>query len=161
MGSMNEPTAAYCPKCEDVRAREHVVGCPRDLAIRKETGMGTFLARLRCTLASHDWEWGLPSGHSWCRRCKRYDDDQAILREDGVRAVLRKWSPLGLGVKRRDLNIRVGLPRIATLSARLHFGFDRTSELPGFNVTLHVWRLRIWLGLGSGSAMSRQYLLNE
>jgi len=105
---------------------------------------------LRCLLRGHDWEFGLPSGHSFCRRCERYDDHPAVLREDNARAAFRKWSPFSISLKRRDLSVRAGWYWLASLSARLHFGFDRTSELPGLNVTLHVWRLRVWAGLGSG-----------
>lgn len=112
--------------------------------------MTTLLARLGCVIKGHDWEWGLPSGHSWCHRCKRYDDHPDILRGDGVRAAWRKWSPVGIGLRRRDLSLRIGWYRFASLSVRLHFGFDRTSELPGLNVSLHVWRLRVWAGIGSG-----------
>lgn len=112
--------------------------------------MGTLLARFHCITFGHDWEWGLRSGHSWCRRCKRYDDYASVQREDRVLAGLRKWSPLGLSLKRRDLSVRVGWYWLASLSTRLHFGFSRQGELPGLNVTLHVWRLCVWVGMGSG-----------
>lgn len=114
------------------------------------TDRESLLAALRCLVRGHAWEFGLPSGHSFCQRCKRYDDHPAIKRQDRVRHALALWSPIGISVKRRDLNARVGLPRFATLSARLHFGLDRTGELPGLNVTLHIWRLRVWAGIGSG-----------
>lgn len=107
--------------------------------------------RLRCFLAGHDWESGLPSRHSWCRRCQRYDDDPRIVRAYKVMGFARRWSPLWITVTRRDLTIVVGYTRPeANVHLRLHYGWERQGELPGLNLSLTLWRLRLSSGIGQG-----------
>jgi hypothetical protein len=112
--------------------------------------MTTIAARLRCGLTGHDWEWGLPSGHSWCRRCKRYDDAPAILRAEKITAAARKWLPLWITLRNRDLTVRLGWSwRInLSLSGRVHYGWRADTELPGIGLTAHAWRFEAYAGVG-------------
>jgi hypothetical protein len=109
------------------------------------------LTRLRCTLTGHRWDWGRePFTPTRCDRCGVASDDAGVILADRRFRTARRWSPLWITLKRRDLTVRLGWEFVASLTVRLHFGWDRTSELPGLNVSLHVWRLRVWAGIGSG-----------
>ena len=104
-----------------------------------------------CALSGHHvWD-GYGEKTARCKRCGRYEDDPAVERSRNRRNALRRWSPIWPSVSRRDLRLRLGWERPAlNLSGRLRVGFNRTDELPGLVVWLHVWRLNISAGLGFG-----------
>ena len=114
------------------------------------------VARVKCAVVGHHWDWrehvGAGDVPYRCERCRHYDDEPKIKRAAKRRAWLRRWSPAWGSLSRRALKLRIGWEHrpAVYLSLRLHFGLDRTSELPGLNITLHVGRLNVWGGIGSG-----------
>lgn len=111
--------------------------------------MATLRTRIVCALRGHAWEFGFPSRHSWCRRCKRCDDHPAIVRADKIVTTARKWLPVWITLRRRDLTVRVGWERVRLSTyARVHFGWQPDSELPGVVVSVNVWRFDAVAGAG-------------
>lgn len=115
-------------------------------------------ARIACALAGHRWDWRAVRGTDdpyRCERCGHYDDEPKIVRAAKRRARLNYWSPLTFKVTRRETWLRIGTPhhhRIPQIAAllELHYGFERTGELPGVSVRLDVWRLDMGLHVGGG-----------
>lgn len=114
-----------------------------------------FRSALVCAVVGHDWEWhGVPEGQPYrCERCKAYDNYPKVKRAAARRVWLRKWSPLWPTIRKRGASVRIGWaykPFTACVSIGLHWGWDRTDELPGITAALDVWRLRVSTGIGSG-----------
>lgn len=120
---------------------------------------GRLRARISCAFRGHDWEYGLPSGHSWCRRCKHYDDDRSIERVERAVRLLRAWSPIWISFTSTDVALHAGWAyrRRSPVKAhlRVHYrsrgpflAFD--GELPGVTIGLDVLALSFSLGLGFG-----------
>jgi hypothetical protein len=115
-----------------------------------------FRSAVVCAFAGHKWDWRASRGMDLpyrCERCGRYDDDPKIIRVAKFRQRFTYWSPLTFKVTRREFWIRFGTPyhhRIPALRLRfdLHYGWERTSEMPGVSLDLDVWRLRCGLSLG-------------
>ncbi len=120
----------------------------------------SFRDRVVCAITGHKWNWRTDRVGSdgqdipyRCDRCGHYDDEPNIVRAAGHRAAFNRWSPVTIKITRRELTMRVGVPyhrRVPALSAGvdLHYGWERTSELPGISVRFHVWRLRAGMSVG-------------
>jgi hypothetical protein len=106
---------------------------------------------LHALSCNHRWDGGLPSGHNWCPRCKRYDDNPAVLQAERIIGWWRRWTPIALRARHGDAYVRIGNYHWHLhATARLHYRWRRDEELPGLHLGLEVWRLHVYAGLGSG-----------
>lgn len=117
----------------------------------------TFASRIACAIVGHKWRWTPEirgeDAPCTCERCGHLDDEPKIVRAAKRRALFNRWSPVKLTIGRRETEFRLGLPYLRhapTVSLRitLHYGIERTGQMPGFLIGLHVWRLLAGFQIG-------------
>lgn len=111
-----------------------------------------------CALAGHRWDWKTHRGSNdfepyRCERCDVNEDDPKVKKAAARRVWLRTYSPVWPTITKTGVSLRIGWvyrPFTANLWIGLHWGWDRTGELPGVTASLDLWRLRVAAGLGGG-----------
>lgn len=111
-----------------------------------------------CAVTGHRWDWRKHVGMNdespyRCERCGVYYDDPKVKRAARRRVWLRTYSPIWPKITKTGASLRLGWaykPFTANAWIGLHWGWDRTGELPGVNASLDLWRLRLAAGIGGG-----------
>jgi hypothetical protein len=106
-----------------------------------------------CAVVGHRWDWKSRPDIDVCRRCGITSDEPSVKIAERRRVAIRTYSPIWPKVTRTGASLRLGWaykPFTANLWIGLHWGWDRTGELPGVSASLDLWRLRLSAGIGGG-----------